>query len=222
MAPLLALTLGIAIGLIMSAPVGPVNVLCSHRAFRGGFWAGLSAGLGAMLADVVYAAVAVFGVVSVARLIDAYDVIIKLVGGTVLLVYAVQIWRKPPLPADEMGKTGERLPFWPGFASGLGLTLTNPGAILGFLTIFAGLGALAPNPSDPVKAISLVAGVALGATLWWAMIAGLVARYRHALPRLWLIRFNHASAVGLALFAAWLLIRAGLVLLGVVPPTGAF
>ena len=37
---------GLSIGLLMAAPIGPVNVLVIQRAVAGGFWAGLAAGIG--------------------------------------------------------------------------------------------------------------------------------------------------------------------------------
>ena len=42
---------GIGIGMLMAAPIGPVNVLVIQRAVAGGFWAGLAAGIGAVLGD---------------------------------------------------------------------------------------------------------------------------------------------------------------------------
>lgn len=201
------------IGLVMSAPVGPVNVMCSHRAFRGGFLAGFSVGLGATLADALYASLAVFGIVAVAGLVDRYDVAIKLLGGAVLLFYAGRIWRRPPQPVGESnGQASEVFSLWRGVGSGLILTLVNPGAIFGFLTIFAGIkaaaGAWLPDPSDPSRALCLVAGVVLGALGWWAFVAGMVTRHRHALPLLWLVRFNHGAAIGLGLLALWLWVQA--------------
>ena len=46
-ASLIIAVLGIGIGIVMAAPIGPVNVLVIQRAVAGGFWAGFAAGLGA-------------------------------------------------------------------------------------------------------------------------------------------------------------------------------
>ena len=51
---------GTFIGLLLAAPIGPVNVLVIQRAATGGFWAGLAAGIGAVLGDGTLAAVAAF------------------------------------------------------------------------------------------------------------------------------------------------------------------
>jgi threonine/homoserine/homoserine lactone efflux protein len=35
---------GIGVGLLVAAPIGPVNVLCIQRAVTNGFWGGFAAG----------------------------------------------------------------------------------------------------------------------------------------------------------------------------------
>ena len=61
---------GIAIGLSVTAPLGPVNILVIRNAIRRGFGVALLVGLGAVLADGFYAVIAAYGVSSVAHLID--------------------------------------------------------------------------------------------------------------------------------------------------------
>ena len=45
---------GLVAGLIIAAPVGPVNVLCIQRTLEKGWRSGLLSGLGAALADTLY------------------------------------------------------------------------------------------------------------------------------------------------------------------------
>ena len=58
----LIVPVGVIIGILVSAPVGPVNVLCIQRAIERGFWGGIAAGLGAMLGDGLIALCAALGV----------------------------------------------------------------------------------------------------------------------------------------------------------------
>ena len=53
---------GLAVGLIIAAPVGPVNVLCIQRTLEKGWKSGLLSGFGAALADTLYGAIAGFGI----------------------------------------------------------------------------------------------------------------------------------------------------------------
>ena len=53
---------GLIAGLIIAAPVGPVNVLCMHRTLLNGWRAGVISGLGAASADGIYGAIAGFSI----------------------------------------------------------------------------------------------------------------------------------------------------------------
>ena len=64
---------GIGIGVLMAAPIGPVNVLVIQRAVAGGFWAGLAAGIGAVLGDGLLAAIAAFSVTAISDAMSAYS-----------------------------------------------------------------------------------------------------------------------------------------------------
>ena len=46
---------GIVIGIIASAPMGPVGILCIQRTLNKGRWYGFVTGIGAACSDIVYA-----------------------------------------------------------------------------------------------------------------------------------------------------------------------
>ena len=56
---------GILLGLAITAPVGPIGVLCISRTLSAGRAMGFATGLGAATADAVYGAVAAFGLTAV-------------------------------------------------------------------------------------------------------------------------------------------------------------
>jgi threonine/homoserine/homoserine lactone efflux protein len=56
---------GMAIGLGIAAPVGPIGILCIRRSLRDGAWTGFIAGLGAATADAAYGGVAGFGLTAI-------------------------------------------------------------------------------------------------------------------------------------------------------------
>ena len=64
---------GMSIGLVMSAPVGPVNLIVIRAALNCGFRAAFLAGLGAVLADLSMASIAAFGLHSIAQFVTAYE-----------------------------------------------------------------------------------------------------------------------------------------------------
>lgn len=85
------------------------------------------------------------------------------------------------------------------------MTVTNPGAILGFIAIFGSLGEHAPEKGDYVGALALVLGVLTGALLWWACLSALVSKLRNRMNDNWLSTINHGAGIILLLFAALIL-----------------
>ena len=197
---------GIAIGLIVSAPVGPVNLMTIQRAFKHGFGSGFAAGIGAVLADTIYAAVAAFGISTIAHFLSGHRLVIQAVGGLLLVGFGWLTLRTHPhldtatSPRADLG-TG----FLPSLFAAFAMTLTNPGAVLGFLAIFGSLGELTPAHDDYPGALMLVAGVAVGALTWWAGIAALVTRLRGHMNDRWLDRINLGAGGLLTLFGVIIL-----------------
>ncbi len=51
--------IGFFVGIITTAPVGPVNIMAIQHAVHGGFRQGVFVGLGAVVADTIFAAAAI-------------------------------------------------------------------------------------------------------------------------------------------------------------------
>lgn len=188
---------GLGVGLATSAPVGPINIAAIQRALRSGFLAGFCAGLGAVLADGLYASFAAFGVTAVSDFVDENSAIIQTVGGLLVIVFGIRILlSRPHLENDEEPSPS----LVSGIATGFVMTATNPGVVLGFLAIFGSLGKWAPDPGDYVGAAMLVAGVLTGALSWWVMLSALVSRLRLRMNDTWLLWINRGAGAALIAF----------------------
>ncbi|WP_417685266.1 LysE family translocator [Roseibium sp.] len=190
------LLLGMVIGIITSAPVGPVNVMAMRHAIQRGAREGLLVGFGAVIADVIYATVAIFGVSVVTGFIEGQVDIIKLLGGALLVVFGARVFTSHP----HLEKETSAADLWSDATGAFFLTLTNPGAVLGFIAIIGGLGSWRPAAADHFGAAAMVAGVALGATAWWALISSLVSRFSARLDDRWLEKANRIAGTLLVLF----------------------
>lgn len=181
---LILLLKGVAIGIAIAAPVGPVAVLCVRRTLLQGHRAGFASGFGAVVADAIYGAIATFSVAAIAELLLRYEVGMRLVGGIFLLALGVKTFLKPP-PNPGRPIAGRVMK---AFMSAFFLTITNPLTILGFTAIFAGFGVVS-HDMDVAASLSLILGVTVGAAIWWSsltMISGLL-RDRFAIERVtWL------------------------------------
>jgi len=205
--PIAYVALGILGGIFVSAPLGPVNVVIMQRALRYGFPSGLAAGTGAALADVVFAAIAAFGISTVDAFIEGNSRIIQLVGGILVTGMGARIlWRQPgfgrPLPDDVRDKGAFEVA-----AATLVLTLTNPATVFGFIAYFGALGEWGPSPEDIPGTALLVVGVAIGTLLWWSSLAAVVTRLSVRLDDTVVARFNLVAGALLLGFGALILGR---------------
>lgn len=204
--------LGVAIGFIAAAPVGPVNIMTMQRVLRHGFLAGVIAALGSVVADAMFAAAAAFGLSAVGDFFEGHARTIQVVGGVFLILFGLRIvLSHPHFNPDYVERKDGILS---GMAGAFALTITNPGALFGFLALFSALGDWAPEPGDWLGAGELVLGVIGGSFFWWLMIAALVAKLRDHLDDHWLERVNWFAGGLLITFGLLILARLGLIVSG--------
>ncbi len=200
----LILPVGLAVGVLIAAPVGPVNVLCIQRAIERGVAAGIFAGLGAVLGDGLIALLAALGVGQISSAITLYRDVIQLVGGLVLAGFGVMLSRSRPrlvvMDAGQSEWSGLRDHIWDVPKTFL-LTVTNPGAVLGLIAIFGGVSSFVDVRST-AQALWLVAMIVAGSAMWWVFLATMVGRIRHRVTEDRLAQINLAAGLVLVLFGA--------------------
>lgn len=180
---------GFLLGFSIAAPVGPIGVLCIRYTLEQGWRAGLTAGLGAASADMVYGAFAAFGITAVSNLLVEGQLWLRAAGGLFLLYLGLRtFFRQPALPGDSPSLSDMRRAYWTTF----GLTLTNPMTILSFAAVIAGLGS---TSTGFLPGLLLVAGVFLGSSTWWLLLSGLMHTLRARLGTTTLGLINRASGV---------------------------
>ena len=200
---------GILIGVAFSAPVGPVNIVCIQEAIRRGFSAGLAAGIGAVCADTLFAAIASYGTTAITGTVLGWAHPLQLVGGALLIAFGWRILRTKPHVGD--GKLSSSSTFSTALAA-FGLTVTNPVTVFGFVAVFGSLGSWAPDAGDYLGATVLVAGVFTGGSLWWVGMATVVAFVRSSLSERTLKRINFGAGAILIAFGATMILRLALIL----------
>ncbi len=197
---------GIGIGLLVSAPIGPVNVLVIQRAVAGGFWAGLAAGIGAVIGDGLLAAIAAFSVTAISDAMSAYSGWIKLIGGVLLIGFGLTLLITRPVLTIPVGQKSHLLEHTGIIPQTFFLTVTNPGAVLGMAALIGGLGSLIGGLNTYLEALLLVAAVMGGSLLWWLGLSELIATIRHRLTEGRLKLINRIAGAVLIAFGLILLI----------------
>ncbi|MFZ5857817.1 MAG: LysE family translocator [Chloroflexota bacterium] len=192
---------GFLLGFSIAAPVGPIGVLCIRRTLADGRLAGFLSGLGAATADMLYGAVAAFGLTAVMNLLVSAQPWLRAVGGLFLLYLGIRtFFAKPASESASARSTG----LFSAYASTFLLTVTNPMTILAFLGIFS---AILPSngTTDAASSASLVLGVFLGSAFWWLALSGLVGLFRERFTPVWMQWVNRVSGVVITVFAITIL-----------------
>ena len=196
---------GIGVGLLVAAPIGPVNVLCIQRAVTKGFWGGVAAGIGAMLGDGLLAAIAAFSVTAISDVMIAYSGPIQLLGGVLLVAFGIGLLFTPPMLLITPAQKFHLWDHWGIIPQTFFLTISNPGAILGMLALIGGLGSLIGGLDTYLEALLLVVSVMGGSLLWWLGLSELIATIRHRLTEGRLKLINRIAGTLLIAFGVVLL-----------------
>lgn len=187
------------IGISIAAPVGPIGVLCIRRTLANGRAAGFVSGMGAASADMVYGAIAAFGVTAITGLLVDNAFWLSIIGGSFLLYLGIKTFFEKPSDKPAQAAQDGLLSM---YASTFFLTITNPMTILSFAAIFAGtmLGKTTGSP------LVIVAGVLAGSATWWLTLSFGVGLLRDRLTQTHMAWINRISGAIITAFGFYALL----------------
>lgn len=190
---------GIAIGLIISAPMGPVGMLCIQRTLDKGRRAGFYTGIGAALSDLFYSLLTGFGLSFIEEFLERNSNIIQLAGSAVLIAFGIYLFRKNP--ARTLRKPlKDEVSIKKNILGGFLFTFSNPLILFLIIGLFARFNFLLPE----FKVYQYFTGfvfIFVGAIIWWWFITFSIDKVRHHfnIRSMWLI--NRIIGVIIMLFA---------------------
>ncbi len=168
---------GIIVGLTVAIPLGPTGCLCLDYGLRRGFWQSVAAGIGAALADTLFALVALMGVSAIAGWIERLQMGLALGGGAFLIYLGVKKMLSPPPQTLQVAEGPGRKA---AFATTFLFTLANPMTIIGMTALMATIGLSAGSAPWTIGAFVL-GGVYVGAIVWYLFLSGLSTVLRRSL-----------------------------------------
>lgn len=168
---------GIIIGILVSAPMGPIGMLCVQRTLSRGRWHGFVSGMGAMTSDLLYATITFAGMSVVNDFLTANEKTLQLIGTIVLIFLGIGVYRNNPLKGWKPDIQNGDTRYIKDYISSFFLTLSNVGIVFVFITLFARFQF---NPLD--YGISYVpvyiASIVIGELSWWFFLSTFVSRIR--------------------------------------------
>ncbi|MCD8289297.1 MAG: LysE family transporter [Prevotella sp.] len=167
---------GMLIGVIASAPMGPVGVLCVQRTLNKGRWPGFATGIGAALSDIIYALLTGLGLSFlqdfITQPVTLY--ILKVAGSTILLVFGIVCFRSKPRHVELINR--QNLSFFYNAHTAFWLTFANPLIILLFVAIMAQLTFVVSG--HPLEMGIGYVSIMIGALLWWFGLTWVIDKVR--------------------------------------------
>jgi len=167
---------GFIIGIVVSAPLGPVGVLCIQRTLNKGRWYGFVTGLGASLSDIAYALLTGYGMSFVFDYVNKNIFYLQLFGSIMLLAFGIYTFRSNPVHSIRPVSTNKGS-YFHNFITAFAVTLSNPLIIFLFIGLFARF-AFVSKEVLVFEAVTGYAAIMLGALTWWLSITFFVNRVR--------------------------------------------
>lgn len=190
---------GIAIGILISAPMGPVGILCIQRTLDKGRRTGFYTGMGAALSDLLYCLLTGFGLSFIEDFIERNQNGIQLLGSAVLIGFSIYLFRKNP--ASNLRKPLQPLVSpQKNILTGFLFTFSNPLILFLIIGLFARFNFPMPESKFYHYIIGYVSIIA-GALGWWWLVTYFIDKVRahFNLRSMWLI--NKSIGVIILLFA---------------------
>lgn len=183
------ITRAFAIGLLISAPMGPIGVLCIQRTLSKGRLAGFYTGIGASISDLIYCLLTGLGLSFITDFVETNRNILQVIGSAVLLAYAIFLIKgkkKPKQKASSAHKLGESVTVserlkrhanLQDLITGFFLTFSNPLIIFLIIGLFARFNFLLPEYQWHHYVLGYIF-IVVGAISWWTVITKFVDTVR--------------------------------------------
>ena len=201
---------GFIIGLLVSSPMGPINMLTIQRTLNRGRWHGFVSGLGAMLSDISYALLTLLGMSFVTGFMDKYEPWLQPFAGVILILFGLTVFRSNPLNEWKPDEVPKETHYFRDYLTSFLLTLSNAAIILVFVGLYTRFSF---NPIAEGTSF-LFAGVAafiVAAFSWWFFLTLFVSRLRRHFNR------NGLALLNRTVGSIFMLLGAGGILLSLFP-----
>ena len=169
---------GILIGICVSAPVGPLGVLCIQRTLSRGKLHGFMTGLGATTSDIIYALLVSLGMSFILDFINTHQFLIQIIGSIIILLFGIYLFlKKPKNQLPHIKKSHSKGDLISDYLSAFGLCFSNPLIMFLFIGLFAQFQIIeSGNISNNIIAfISII----IGAIIWWILLTMIVGYFKN-------------------------------------------
>ena len=193
---------GILIGLVASAPMGPVGVLCIQRTLNKGRWYGFLTGIGACVSDIIYALITGFGMSFVMDFVgnEHNRFVLQLSGSVVLLLFGIYCYRSNPTKNMHQSNKNQKGTLAHNGITAFLVTLSNPLIIFLFAQF-----AFVVNDRPFEMTIGYIS-IIIGAMLWWFGLTWLIDKVRGKFDNYGIVLINRVVGCIVVIFSVIMLL----------------
>ena len=169
---------GILIGVIASAPMGPVGILCIQRTLNKVRWFGFITGVGAAASDIFYALITGLGMSFVMDFInnEHNKYLLQISGSIMLFIFGIYCFKSNPMK-NAHKSSNKKGTLTHNAITAFFVTLSNPLIIFLFMATFAQFAFVIPD--HPLEMSVGYLSIVLGALLWWFGLTWLIDKVRN-------------------------------------------
>jgi threonine/homoserine/homoserine lactone efflux protein len=167
---------GLVIGVLVSAPLGPVGVLCIQRTLSKGRWYGFFTGIGAMCSDIIYASITCLGMGFVVSFIETNHSYLQLIGSIVLGGFGLYTYQYNPVSTLKKQREN-KLSYTQDLVTGFLLTFSNVLIVLLYIGLFAHFNFVLQEYSFWML-IGGILCIGIGAIVWWYSITYVISKIK--------------------------------------------
>lgn len=194
----LAAVTGFVSGLLLSIPVGPVNLTIMNEGARRGFFWAMMIGLGATAMEVIYCFMAFTGFSSFFSrgLVKAA---MELFSFVFMLFLGVKFLIATSVPATNKieEKIEEKIHPHSAFMTGFVRVMGNPGVLIFWIILAANFISREWVGGSGLDKLACIGGVAVGVGLWFIGLSWAVSLGHKKFSEKTLLRMEHGSGIGL-------------------------
>lgn len=168
---------GIAIGVLISAPMGPIGMLVIQRTLDKGRWPAFFTGIGASISDMLYCILTGAGIAFITDFIASQQLLLQILGSIAIAIFGIYLFRKNPTRQMRRKDVPEANTYWKDIVTGFLLTVSNPLILFFIIGLFARFNFLLPEFRYYHYAAGYLS-IAAGAIGWWFLVTFLVDKMR--------------------------------------------
>lgn len=192
---------GVLIGIVVSAPMGPVGIFCIQRTLDKGRKPGFFTGVGAAVSDLIYCILTGFCLSFIEEFISTNRSPIQIIGASVLIGFGIWLIKKQPdgRIAADVGRSSTSVEG--DILKGFALTFSNPLILFLIIGLFAQFNFVVEGMTIWHYMLGFI-GIIAGALGWWWVVTFFVDKLRGHFTRRTMKLINTVVGVIILIFAA--------------------